>query len=243
MKSSILNGMCASFILLHSSCSMIMAPNLGAYHFQGKNELRISPALGSAAGAEAQVAWSPLKHLFVKSGIRYEKKGGMLGYSDIVNYSSQNAGFGFYAWLGAHSYFQLGGEYIWGAGNNKRIMGGGQVRILAADMRINGPAFSGLYTVYSASLEIGLGIGARLGPITRIETNTGGYNYNVPNEGIEMRSHSTYKEYSVSIFHMFKNQASLSFNIGSVASGDNKSFFVGRLAAQIPIRLKPSKKL
>jgi hypothetical protein len=240
MKIEILIGICISSILLLSSCSMIMAPNLTAYHFKEKNELRISPAIGSSTGAEIQVAWSPLKHFFIKSGFRYEQTG-QLGYSDIINYSCGNAGLGFYTWVGSSSYFQFCGEYILGSGNSVRPLAGMTLQFLHTDMRINGPAISGLYTAYSRYLEIGIGIGMRIGPMRISELNTSKDYYLVPNSGKEITRNSTYQEYSFSIFHMFKNQGSVSVNFGRVVAGDKKSIFAARLGFQFPINLTSTK--
>lgn len=217
-----------------------MAPNLSAYHFKEKNELRIAPAIGSTTGAEIQVAWSPLKHFFIKSGFRYEQTG-QLGYSDIINYSCGNAGLGFYTWVGSSSYFQFCGEYILGSGNSARPLAGHTLQIFYTDMRINGPAVSGLYTAYSKYLGVGIGIGMRIGPINISEINTSDYYYSVPNLGKEMKRNSTYMEYSFSIFHMFKNQGSISVNFGRVVSGNYKSIFAARLGFQFPINLSSIK--
>ncbi len=228
-------------ILFFSSCSMIMAPSITPYHFTEKAELKIVPAIAIDGSAEVQLAGSLSKHIFAKSGYRYQRSYDPHIYGGYIRYSSYSGGIGFYAWIGKLNYLQYDMSCIGGATTELRTFADRSSYPISyqQQMSMQGGAISAVFTHYIEETGRGWGLGFSTGRIDRkiktISAYSTGFTLIPPKPE---RINTYYGEIYFSLFKIYKNHNSFSFSTGVAFSKDLRSPFFGKLSFQFPIYLK-----
>lgn len=234
-------GVCVTL----SSCSILQPPSIRSYNFKDRGDVCIAATVG--VNYELQAAFSPVKHVYLQSGFRHANTLLSLGiYSDLHHYNSKQIGLGYYGTINSHSYIQFGTEFFDGKGKIKELFGNVSPEYNSSSVYFSGFAMNGLYSYYSDLLNLGFMFGTRVGKIKNSITLTESIYDSYKNKiGILEHRYDDYYENYWSIFHRFKNQSILSFNldIGYHYLRRSRAAMRFSISYQIPFNIRKKHKI
>ncbi len=195
-----------------SSCSILQPPSIRSYNFKDRGDVCIAATVG--VNYELQAAFSLIKHVYLQSGFRHANTHNLGIYSDLHHYNSKQIGLGYYSTIKTHSYIQFGAEFFDGKGKIEELFGNVSPEYNSSSVYFSGFAIYGLYSYYSDLLNLGFMFGTRVGKIKNSLTLTESiYDSYKKKIGILEHRYNDYYENYCSIFHRFKNQSTISFNL------------------------------
>ncbi len=191
---------------------MFQPPSLRSYNFKERGDVCIAATIGS--NYEFQAAYSPMKHVYLKSGFRHAKRNDFGIISNNHKYNSHQLGAGYYKTFKSNSYIQFGTEFFDGAGKIENQVGNSTPEYTYSTFYTKGFAISGLYSYYSELHKAGFIFGIRKGKTWNAETLIDDhFTLNKYKIGILEHKIFTYSEYCFSTFRRYKDFSILAFNI------------------------------